>query len=59
MPRSFVYKEKHHEIEKILSMTMEENKERKVYRKFLTKTKEGKRYTLLYDEESGEWSVLS
>jgi hypothetical protein len=58
IPRSFVHEEKQHEIEEVLSMTTEENKKRKVYRKFLVRTREGIKYTLLYDEESGEWSLL-
>ena len=59
LPRSFVYGKKRHEIIEILSMTMEESKERRRGRKFLIKTKEGKRVTLFYEEKSREWSLLS
>jgi len=58
MPRSFIHEEKHHEVEEILSMTTETNKERNIYRKFLVRTGEGEKYTLFYDEGTGEWFLL-
>ena len=57
-PRSFTVGNKTYDIEKIVSVTKEEDLKRRVTRRFLVITKAGGKNTLLYDESSGEWFLL-